>query len=185
MSWSSRILDKYSEWYSYEEDLLGMGWCTHQKIVDVMKTIDDIDNLSKADIGCGTGLVGKEWGKKDIDGFDLVPTMCDLAQNSYANMRMHNIEEEPLHKKYDVVIMCGTFTDYILDASCLQNVSDSLEDDGVLITSIPFNTDYFNTSGWSKQEVFKLDKETLPFKSWIPTETEEQKVHRICTWRKK
>jgi len=185
LSWSSRILDKYGEWYSYEEDLLGMGWCVHKKIVDVMKTIDDIDNLSKADIGCGSGLVGKEWGRKDIDGFDLVPTMCDLARNSYANMRIHNIEEEPLHKKYDVIIMCGTFTDYTLDASCLQNVSDSLEDDGVLITSIPFNSDYFNTSGWSKQEVFELDKETLPFNSWTPIETGEQKIHRICMWRKK
>jgi len=76
-------------------------------------------DLSILDAGCGTGLVGfylRKLGYRNVDGFDLSPTMVEKARKTNAYMslfggcdmtRRIEVFEDG---QYDAVLCCGVFT---------------------------------------------------------------------------
>ena len=178
---------RYNAWHTYEEEALALGCISHEKIVEVMNALPDIDQRTdKADIGCGTGLVAKAWRRQDMVGYDVSIGQVEIARASgrYARVSELNINEYPLPKKYDLITACDLFNLTLATADCLPNVASSLKEGGLLIMTMPQHTGYHDEAGWPFQTSFELIDETEEFQSWIGENSGTPKYHKVQTWRK-
>tara|TARA_B110000902_G_scaffold128122_1_gene149347 strand:- start:34 stop:657 length:624 start_codon:yes stop_codon:yes gene_type:complete len=181
------IKRRYNSWHTYEEDLLNLGWCAHEKMAEVMNALPDIEQRTdKADLACGTGLLAKAWRRQDMVGYDLSSRMVELSRASgrYARVSELNINRTPLPKKYDLITACGLFGLEMATAICLPNIAASLKDDGILLTTMPQHQGYYDEAGWQFQTSFELIDETEEFQSWLGETSGTPKYHKILTWRK-
>lgn len=182
-----RTKRRYNSWHTYEEDLLNLGWCAHEKMAEVMNALPDIEQRTdKADIGCGTGLLAKAWRRQDMVGYDISSRMVELSRESgrYARVSELNINKTPLPKKYDLITACGFFSLELVTAKCLPNVASSLKKGGLLIMTMPQHVGYWVEAGWRDQKSFELIDVTEEFQSWIGENSGTPKYHKVQTWRK-
>jgi predicted TPR repeat methyltransferase len=113
-----------------------------------------------ADIGCGTGIVGKILKTSNylnVDGYDVSQGMMDHAIAHYKTVKFCNIAETPLPKQYDVITATGVFTRGHVDATAVPNVIKSLKPGGELVVTFPVleDYDYEVEAGWSLQDQLK------------------------------
>jgi len=111
-----------------------------------------------ADIGCGTGAIGKllQTGNyTNVDGYDLSPAMTQIASPYYKSVKVHNVIDRPLDGRYDAITATGVFTKGHLDASVLPNLTQSLRPDGELVVTFPLfkDYDYEKEAGWKQQDL--------------------------------
>jgi predicted TPR repeat methyltransferase len=178
---------RYNAWHTYEEEALALGCISHEKIVEVMNALPDIDQRTdKADIGCGTGLVAKAWRRQDMVGYDVSIGQVEIARASgrYARVSELDINEHPLPKKYDLITACDLFNLELATADCLPNVASSLKEGGLLIMTMPQHTGYHDESGWQSQTSFELVSETDEYVYCRGENSGSNKYHKVITWRK-
>lgn len=111
-----------------------------------------------ADIGCGTGAIGKllQTGNyTNVDGYDLSPAMTQIASPYYKSVKVHNVIDKPLDSRYDAITATGVFTKGHLDASVLPNLTQSLRPNGELVVTFPLfkDYDYEKEAGWKQQDL--------------------------------
>lgn len=97
------------------------------------------------DIGCGSGSLGKYLSSQlacHVDGITYSPDEARLAQESYRNIWVFNLESEPdqldvIDTKYDYVI-CADILEHIRNPDqILSKCHALLAEDGDLVISIP------------------------------------------------
>ena len=178
---------RYNAWHTYEEEALALGCISHEKIVEVMNALPDIDQRTdKADIGCGTGLVAKAWRRQDMVGYDVSIGQVEIARASgrYARVSELDINEHPLPKKYDLITACDLFNLELATAECLPNVASSLKEGGLLIMTMPQHSGYHDEAGWPFQTSFELVSETDEYVYCRGEISGNDKYHKVITWRK-
>lgn len=115
---------------------------------------------SVAEIGIGSGLLAiEEYGRAGTapwDGYDISANACTLSESYYQSTTQHDINEAPLPKKYDIILACNVFSDGLLDATCIENIKNSLKEGGRLIASFPRGSNYWVRSGWYYDTYFDL-----------------------------
>lgn len=99
----------------------------------ILKNLQKINFETLADVGCGFGKftydLKKKFSNKIIDGFDISLKAVNNAKKEYGKyirFSNHNIAEQPLNKKYDVV-MLNQVLYYLLEDynACFQNIINS------------------------------------------------------------
>jgi SAM-dependent methyltransferase len=148
----------------YETDLV---WYLPNIMATWLKQESIIDT-SVAEIGIGNGLLSKAYfGNEEPtwDGYDLSYRACRESEGLYKYIQKHDINKSPLPHKYDCILACGVFSWYHLDHTCIENIYNSLNTDGILIASIPKGRGYWKESGLDRQIHFDVVMETHTFQS--------------------
>lgn len=148
------ILDYYAKWSkSYDKDVIenyyGIDYIC--KILDkhLQQRAVKTTSVKIADVGCGTGLLGKPLhalGYTQLDGIDLSPDMTEKAkqtgcyQQLYSGVNLNQPLPEALHKQYDASICVGTFTPGHVHPEALLQMVELTKTNGlvVLSTRIPY-----------------------------------------------
>ena len=143
----------YEDWAStYEENLQeDYGYIAPRIAADEFAANCSNRDLRILDLGCGTGLVGKELiarGFHVIDGLDYSPRMLAEAEKKgiYCNLLVGDMTQ-PLNLNgpcYDAAIAVGCFGGGHLGPQHLEGIIQSVKTDGLLvfyINGIPYNQD--------------------------------------------
>ncbi|ADJ25445.1 Methyltransferase type 11 [Dehalogenimonas lykanthroporepellens BL-DC-9] len=134
--------------YDLHDDIVGMG--IHRRWVkDVLKIIGHYrqgkSDLKMLDLACGTGFVtfntARHFPDIEIDAFDLVPEMVDVAKGRYEKgFKERNIKfwvadaEQPFgENKYDIIATCFAFRNFANKNLAAQNVFKALKPGGMFI----------------------------------------------------
>ena len=100
-----------------------------------------------ADIGCGTGQLGRALGRDDVDGFDLSPGMLAAAAASGAYRHLHQVDLTAavvtMDGRYAGLVSSGTFTHGHLGPTELAGIL-RLGRPGALC-AIGINAEYYST----------------------------------------
>ena len=127
---ASRAL--YRDWAaSYDQTMLqGLGYQSPRLVAGLMAGLLPQTAAAVLDIGCGTGLVGRELATRGftaIDGIDISPEMMAVAhtQGGYRNLLCADLNAPlPLaDAAYRGAICCGTFTSGHVRAHCLDEIA--------------------------------------------------------------
>ena len=152
----------YDDWANtYDEDFIKKeNYRYPKKITNIYIELANSNHTPIADIGCGTGVVGRYFKGTDflIDGYDISNGMLIEARkkNFYRELYELDItESEKLPKsKYNGIISCGTFTFGHLGAEYLINIIEMLDKGGLGVIGI--NKAHFTKSNF-KEEVKSLE----------------------------
>ena len=155
----------------YQASLINMGgWTAPAKVCGhVMLNYEN--DVAIADIGCGTGMLGKIFkagNYHNVDGYDLSQAMVDISKPYYQTVKMCNIIEAPLDKKYDVITASGILTRGHVDATAAPMLAKSLKPSGELVAHHPLfdDYDYQVEAGWTTQTHFEV-KDRKKFVGYI------------------
>ena len=113
-----------------------------RKLQDIILNINSIHKIEVLDFGCGTGLVGQEIQKLDIncevDGLDISNKMLTFAgeKKCYRHLYNVNLLKEKLEKKYNLIVSCGVFLEGHAPISMIGKLIDNLFIEGVLMFTI-------------------------------------------------
>jgi len=150
------IIEYYRKWsHSYDEDVIENYYGINY-ICDLLdKHLREQTDFTKpalkiiADIGCGTGLLGKPLhalGYTQLDGIDLSPEMIDKAKQTgyyrsfYTGINVNEAAPQELQGVYDATICIGTFTPGHVEPEALSQLVSMTRKHGlvVLSTRIPY-----------------------------------------------
>jgi predicted TPR repeat methyltransferase len=100
---------------TYDSDFVeGLGYAYPRVVAGIYRAEAGERDVPVADIGCGTGLVGRNLTGVEIDGFDIAPEMLDEARKLGVYRTLNQIdltgELSALAGKYGAVTSSGTFT---------------------------------------------------------------------------
>ena len=145
--------DFYDDWaQTYDSGFAqSKGYEYPQRIAEYFVTQVSQDQGPVMDIGCGTGLVGKELfarGFRTIDGLDYSPGMLEEADKKgiYGNLLVGDMTQ-PLEldgPSYDAAIAVGCFGGGHLGPQHLEGIIRSVTTNGLLvfyINGIPYDQD--------------------------------------------
>ena len=155
----------------YQDSLIKMGgWAAPAKVCSYVM-LNHGSRVSIADVGCGTGMLGKIFkagNYHNVDGYDLSPAMLDISKPYYNTVMKCNIVEEPLDKKYDVITASGILTRGHVDATAAPMLAKSLKPGGELVAHHPLfdDYDYQVEAGWTTQTYFEV-KDRKKFVGYI------------------
>lgn len=108
----------YDEWAAdYEADLIDTyGYTGHRLVAEALAAVVDDPGAELIDLGCGTGLVGRELrslGYSTIDGLDFSPGMLEKARalGIYRNLYEADLTRrtEIADDSYDAIAAAGIF----------------------------------------------------------------------------
>jgi len=104
----------YDEWApTYEETFLSAtGYRVPEDVARVFLERSGPSDSPVADLGCGTGALGRALGRADVEGFDISPGMLDQARSSGAYRDLHCVDltsAEPA-RRFGGIVSSGTFT---------------------------------------------------------------------------
>ena len=155
----------------YQESLVEEGLWTAPAMVASYVMLNYPLTSEIADVGSGTGTVGKVFKAGNflqVDGYDLIPTAANEGRPYYRNVELHNIIESPLPRQYDVITASGILTKGHVDATAAPMLAQSLKPGGELVAHHPLfdDYDYQVEAGWTTQTCFavKCKKEFVGYK---------------------
>lgn len=161
------IIPYYAKWSeTYDADVIG-GYVGIALISDLMhQAVQSEDSqlpnkdpatLRIADVGCGTGLVGKaltDLGYTNIDGLDLSPEMIVKARESgwytqlFDGVNINQSLPENFHNAYDVTVCLGVFTlGHVLPEALCQLVEMTRPSGLVVLSTRP---EYYETTDFQQ-----------------------------------
>lgn len=161
----SKVL--YDEWAGdYNRDLINeYGYIAPNITVNKFNVLLPIKDIKIIDVGCGTGLVGKELNKLgylNIDGYDISPEMLKIAKqlDIYKELKQTDLNEGPLTptKTYDALICVGSFGYGALDPKAIKNLVALVKSGGMIF--IFMNSEPFNSQNY-QEYISKLEKQSL------------------------
>lgn len=166
------MFDKEDVSADYDDIANFMAYRLHQDMADWLrpKMFDLPKNC--AEIGIGNGNLSIAMFDNQVapwDGYDISIKACEASKDLYRSTTKHDINVAPLPKKYDVIFICGMFREEILDATCIPNIVESLNEGGFLIATFPRLTNYWVKSGWYYDTKFELVDVRSNFKSGLRT----------------
>jgi len=132
----------YDGWAeSYDSDLLQeYGYCAHRIAVRAFAALLTDKDASIMDIGCGTGLVGKELvtsGFAVMDGVDISSRMLAEAKQLgiYRNLIHLDVEGDNSEPQsiYDAVLSVGTFGIGHMGPESMRTVSAYAKPGGLVV----------------------------------------------------
>lgn len=111
--------------------------------VNHVPTDKPLADLSIADAGCGTGLVGIELAKlgaKGIVGFDISEGMLDVARKTgaYGELKIADLTQrlDAADGAYNVLTCCGTFTHGHLGPEPLAEFVRVVKTGGIVVATV-------------------------------------------------
>jgi len=156
----------YAKWAeSYDNDVFDHYTgpiVTVELLTDFLTNIQSSSSLDKAeltiaDIGCGTGLVGtalNKFGYRNFDGMDISQEMVDKARKLEIYRRLYGDVDmtQPLRPEwfaaYDAVLCCGVFTLGHVPASMLARLMEMVKPNGLAIIST--RTSYYDSTDYQQ-----------------------------------
>lgn len=123
-----------------------------------------------AEIGIGNGNLSRAMFNYETapwDGYDTSTKACEVSKDLYQSTTKHDINVAPLPKKYDIIFMCGWFREGLLDATCIPNIVESLNEGGMLIATFHRRTNYWVKSGWYYDTKFEVVDVKSEFQSGL------------------
>ena len=146
--------DYYDKWAkTYDQDFAEeTNYIYPRKICDILNMRSVAKDLTIADIGCGTGLIGAELQDKKcvIDGFDISGGMLEEARKKGVYRDL--IRLDPKNEKdypsivYSAVVSCGTFTLGHLGPDVLKKMLKLCQDQALCVIGV--NLEHFETLGF-------------------------------------
>lgn len=145
--------DVYENWApTYDQNLQqDYGYIAPNLAVDVFARYCIDKKARILDLGCGTGLVGRELAKQgynDIDGLDISPGMLDVARGKkiYGDLIVGDMTQ-PIdlgERSYDAAIAVGCFGGGHLGPEHLRHIIECVTVGGILVlymNGIPYDED--------------------------------------------
>ena len=132
----------YDDWAkTYDADLLDeYGYCAHRIGVQALAASMTDTNARIIDVGCGTGLVGKELrdrGYRNIDGLDVSSKMLQQAEKLGIYQQLIHLNAEKESEKsariYDAAISIGTFGMGHMGPTGMSKVSAHARPGGLIV----------------------------------------------------
>ena len=162
---NSKVL--YDEWAGdYNRDLINeYGYIAPSITVNKFNILHPNKNIKIIDVGCGTGLVGKELSKLgylNVDGYDISPEMLKIAKKLgvYKELKQTDLNKRPFTptKSYDALICVGSFGYGALDPKAIKNLVALVRSGGMVF--IFMNSEPFNSKNY-QEYILKLEKQSL------------------------
>jgi SAM-dependent methyltransferase len=144
------VKDYYAKWAATYNDDVTSEYMGTELIAEILSDQFDADSsMNKAtsivaDVGCGTGLVGKGLVKRGfgvIDGMDISPEMIVYARKLGIYRQLYDEVDInfPLNpgwiNSYDAVICCGVFTLGHVQPEALDQLLTITRPGGLVVTS--------------------------------------------------
>ena len=182
--------DYYNKWAkTYDLDFaIETKYIYPRKICEILYSRSMPTDLTIADIGCGTGLIGAELqnSKWLIDGFDISPGMLEEAKKKgvYRDLICLDLKNENdyPHTFYQSVVSSGTFTLGHLGPDVLKKMLKLCADQALCVIGV--NLEHFEALGF--QSIFtelKLQKRIENFEILaVPIYDETKTPHLQKTW---
>ena len=157
----------YDEWAGdYNRDLINeYGYIAPSITVNKFNILHPNKNIKIIDVGCGTGLVGKELSKLgylNVDGYDISPEMLKIAKKLgvYKELKQTDFNKQPFtpSKTYDALICVGSFGYGALDPKAIKNLVALVRSEGMIF--IFMNSEPFNSQNY-QEYIVKLEKQSL------------------------
>lgn len=135
----------YTEWAeTYDRTMVdGLGYISPQRLVDVFTRHVTWRDGAVLDLGCGTGLVGRDLhgrGFTTLDGLDLSePMMSEAARSgAYRRFVVGDLNATlPIETgSYAAMVCNGTFTSGHVGAGCLPEVLRLIEPGGFFACAV-------------------------------------------------
>ena len=161
----SKVL--YDEWAGdYNRDLINeYGYIAPNITVNKFNVLHPNKNIKIIDVGCGTGLVGKELSKLgylNVDGYDISPEMLKIAKklSVYKELKQTDLNKQPFtpSKTYDALICVGSFGYGALGPKAIKNLVALVRSGGMIF--IFMNSEPFNSQNY-QEYILKLEKQSL------------------------
>ena len=146
--------DYYDKWAkTYDQDfVLETKYIYPKKICDILNLRSQTRDLTIADIGCGTGLIGFELQDRKwvIDGFDISAGMLEEARKKgvYRDLILLDLKNEKDYPSilYSAVVSCGTFTVGHLGPDVLKKMLKLCADQALCVIGV--NLEHFESLGF-------------------------------------
>ena len=139
-----KLITVYQKWASLydkdNDDLLGT--VSQPTAVQIFQEYVQDKTLKVVDVGCGTGLVGKELKKNgfiNFDGIDISQEMIDIAYNrGYKTLFLGNLNESlPFKSKsYDAALCVGVFTHGHVGSDRLSELVRIVKSGGIICFTV-------------------------------------------------
>jgi len=161
----SKVLS--DEWAGdYNRDLINKyGYIAPNITVNKFNIFHPNKNIKIIDVGCGTGLVGKELSKLgylNVDGYDISPEMLKIAKQLgiYKELKQTDLNKRPFTptKTYDALVCVGSFGYGALDPKAIKNLVALVRSGGMIF--IFMNSEPFNSQNY-QEYISKLEKQSL------------------------
>ena len=139
-----KLITVYQKWASLydkdNDDLLGT--VSQPTAVQIFQEYVQDKTLKVVDVGCGTGLVGKELKKNgfiNFDGIDISQEMIDIAYSrGYKTLFLGNLNESlPFKSKsYDAALCVGVFTHGHVGSDRLSELARIVKSGGIICFTV-------------------------------------------------
>ena len=139
-----KLITVYQKWaalYDKDNDDL-LGTVSQPTAVQIFQEYVQDKTLKVVDVGCGTGLVGKELKKNgfiNFDGIDISQEMIDIAYSrGYKTLFLGNLNESlPFKSKsYDAALCVGVFTHGHVGSDRLSELVRIVKSGGIICFTV-------------------------------------------------
>jgi ubiquinone/menaquinone biosynthesis C-methylase UbiE len=139
-----KLITVYQKWatlYDKDNDDL-LGTVSQPTAVQIFQEYVQDKTLKVVDVGCGTGLVGKELKKNgfiNFDGIDISKEMIDIAYGrGYETLFLGNLNESlPFKSKsYDAALCVGVFTHGHVGSDRLSELARIVKSGGIICFTV-------------------------------------------------
>ena len=186
--------DYYDKWArTYDQDFVEeTKYIYPRKICEVLNLRAEAKDLTIADIGCGTGLIGTalQGGKWVIDGFDISTGMLEEASKKrvYRDLIRLDLKNEKDYPSilYSAVVSCGTFTLGHLGPDVLKKMLALCADKALCVIGV--NLEHFETLGFqstfnelhSQNKIENFEIISAPIYDKIENEKSKKTLANLC-----
>ena len=134
----------YNNWYlSYDEELTNNNYITPKRCSEALERYLFNKQGDILDLGCGTGLSGKEIiskGFNQVDGTDFSEKMLQEADSKkiYRNLFLHDLNSDVYNfdNKYDAIVAAGVISPNHAKPKALKNCIEFIKPNGLIIFSL-------------------------------------------------
>ena len=138
------LMNVYQKWaadYDDDNDNL-LGTVSQPMSVQILQEYVKNKELKIIDVGCGTGLVGRELeraGFSNFDGIDISKEMIDIAKRrGYSNLFIGSLNDKlPFtDSEYDAALCVGVFTHGHVGSDRLDELARIVKPGGIICFTI-------------------------------------------------